>query len=226
MPPMTLLSLYPEKELEFPKAGVTQGTVSRKLTLTNSSTNEFVAFKVKTTAPKSYLVRPSSGVLQGKGASQEVQIILQPAQAGQESENHRFLVQAVVVSSGDALDRQAWSEKGKDEIQEQRLNVAFTEATGGSAVPDSAAAPPRSTAATTAKSTDYGGGTEDLKAKYDELVQYTLQLEKDKQKYEDELSSLSKGGGASSAASAGYSRRDIILAALVAFIVAYLTKYW
>jgi hypothetical protein len=224
---MTVLKCDPEKELEFPKPGsnIGQPPYSRKLTLTNSSTSEFVAFKVKTTAPKSYLVRPSSGVLQGKGASQEVQIILQPAQAqaGTEQENHRFLVQAVVVNSSEPLDRNAWSEFGKDQIQEQRLNVVFTEGAGTTA-DTSAAAAPRSTPAVTGSTKD-GAGGEDLKAKYDELVQYTTQLEKDKAKFEEELASLTKGGGGGSAAAAGYSRRDIILAALVAFIVAYLTKY-
>lgn len=223
---MTLLKLDPKEAIEFDKSLVTKQNASHPpgiLTLTNISSNEFVAFKVKTTAPKSYLVRPSSGILQGKGASQEVQILLQPVQA--EQENHRFLVQAVVVNSAEPLDRNAWSEYPKEQIQEQRLNVSFVEGSSqtGAAAVDSAAAT-RSSPAVTGSTKD-GAGGEDLKAKYDELVQYTLQLEKDKAKFEEQLAALTKSGGSGAGGSAGYSRRDIILAALVAFIVAYLTKY-
>jgi hypothetical protein len=46
-----------------------------QLTL-NNPTGERVAFKVKTTSPKKYCVRPSSGVVE-PGSSKEVQVIMQ-----------------------------------------------------------------------------------------------------------------------------------------------------
>jgi hypothetical protein len=50
-------------------------TIPVTLTLTNPG-NEKVAFKVKTTSPKKYCVRPSSGVVE-PGSSKDVQVIMQ-----------------------------------------------------------------------------------------------------------------------------------------------------
>merc|ERR1719149_243845 len=131
MPPplMTLLALDPSQSLVFasnPK-GLDPGP-SQTLTLINKSSGN-VAFKVKTTAPKSYVVRPSSGLLKSNESS-EVQIILQPSQeAG--SNNHRFLVQAVGVSGNEAITREAWEALGKEEIEEKRLNVVIEDRSSG-----------------------------------------------------------------------------------------------
>merc|ERR1719221_1559579 len=102
---MTLLTLEPDTELLFCKSASTTSP-SRMLKLTNTS-SEHVAFKVKTTAPKSYLVRPSTGTLP-PGDAQEVQIILQP-QSGNEGAagtSDRFLVQAVKVNAGEEVTRE------------------------------------------------------------------------------------------------------------------------
>ena len=48
-----------------PLAGPFNEVVTSTLTLTNPSTNA-VIFKVKTTAPKQYCVRPNSGMLAGR----------------------------------------------------------------------------------------------------------------------------------------------------------------
>ena len=47
-------------------------TIPVTLSLTNQGT-ERIAFKVKTTAPKKYCVRPSSGIVE-PGASRDVQV--------------------------------------------------------------------------------------------------------------------------------------------------------
>lgn len=86
-----------------------------------NKTSGYVAFKVKTTAPKSYLVRLSAATL-GPHSREEVTIILQPPGEGQ---NHRFLVQAVQVTSSQPVSRDQWSEFKKEQIEEQRLNVVL-----------------------------------------------------------------------------------------------------
>jgi len=217
MPAMGLLSLEPDSTLYFCKS---QSTTSpfRMLKLSNSS-NGSVAFKVKTTAPKAYLVRPSSGVLK-PGENQEVQIILQaqPANSGEPATNaqDRFLVQAVAVGENEAVSREDWAKFGKDRVHEQKLNVIVededTEVVN-TAVPDT-------------RTVVGGGGSEgatDLKVKYDELVQYTLTLEKEKKKLEAELAaSVSAKGGSGGE---GFTKATLILAVLVAFLVPYAAKF-
>eukprot|EP00747_Dinoflagellata_sp_TGD_P071086 gnl/TRDRNA2_/TRDRNA2_156868_c0_seq3.p1 gnl/TRDRNA2_/TRDRNA2_156868_c0~~gnl/TRDRNA2_/TRDRNA2_156868_c0_seq3.p1 ORF type:complete len:207 (-),score=28.47 gnl/TRDRNA2_/TRDRNA2_156868_c0_seq3:671-1198(-) len=129
---MTLLRVNPEDKLVF----TPQGT-KVNLSLTNISSGS-VAFKVKTTAPKSYLVRPSSGTLKA-GESQNVEIIRTEGAAA----NHRFLVQAVAVSAGQAVTREQWADFNKDQLQEQFIDVALEEdgAQTATAAPKSTTAP-------------------------------------------------------------------------------------
>ncbi|KAF9649397.1 VAMP-associated protein [Thelephora ganbajun] len=67
------VSLHPSSTLGFPRP-LTQ-TVKRTLTISNNNVQP-VAFKVKTTAPKLYCVRPNSGRVE-PGQSVEVQVMLQ-----------------------------------------------------------------------------------------------------------------------------------------------------
>lgn len=70
------------------------------LTVTNNSTDTAVAFKVKTTAPKLYCVRPNSGRI-GPGESVEVSVLLQPMKEdpplGTKCKD-KFLVQSVLIT--------------------------------------------------------------------------------------------------------------------------------
>jgi len=67
------VSLQPSSTLGFPRP-LTQ-TVKRSLTISNNNVQP-VAFKVKTTAPKLYCVRPNSGRVE-PGQTVEVQVMLQ-----------------------------------------------------------------------------------------------------------------------------------------------------
>merc|ERR1712232_179433 len=97
------------------------GQSVQTLRLTNRHSG-YVAFKVKTTAPKSYLVRPSAGTLKPQD-SQDVQITLQPQGSDGQTASHRFLIQAAVAKNAEPLSREQWAEltaSGKGEVQEQR----------------------------------------------------------------------------------------------------------
>eukprot|EP00747_Dinoflagellata_sp_TGD_P071084 gnl/TRDRNA2_/TRDRNA2_156868_c0_seq1.p1 gnl/TRDRNA2_/TRDRNA2_156868_c0~~gnl/TRDRNA2_/TRDRNA2_156868_c0_seq1.p1 ORF type:complete len:245 (-),score=52.80 gnl/TRDRNA2_/TRDRNA2_156868_c0_seq1:80-721(-) len=204
---MTLLRVNPEDKLVF----TPQGT-KVNLSLTNISSGS-VAFKVKTTAPKSYLVRPSSGTLKA-GESQNVEIIRTEGAAA----NHRFLVQAVAVSDGQAVTREQWADFHKDQLQEQRLNVALEE-DGATAT----AAPKPTTAATGANFA--AGGDSSLKMKYDELVQYTLMLEKEKKKLEADVEAARSSQSTAVSSGGGYSKMHVILVALISFLLSYVAKF-
>lgn len=211
-PPMTLLKLLPDDALHF-ELNKTAGQPTRILKLNNVS-NGCVAFKVKTTAPKSYLVRPSAGTIK-PGDNMEVQIILQPGTEKDSTSSHRFLVQAVVAPDGEAVSRDAWSEFPKDKIQEARLNVVVETRD----VEDPTSAKTESALA----SASPNDTSTDLAMKYDELVQYTLMLEKEKKKLEDDLTvqKRSSGGGGAE----GYTKTQLLIVALVVFLLSYCAKF-
>jgi DNA-directed RNA polymerase I, II, and III subunit RPABC2 len=209
---MKVLALEPDQSLFFRKSP-NSATAHELLKLTNKSTG-YVAFKVKTTAPKSYLVRPSTGILKA-GATTEVQIILQQPGQGTDAQAslHRFLVQAVPSATGTAPTREDWADwqTRKDVIQEQKLSVSLDVSEG-----DAMAKPvDDATRATNA------GHSEDLQVKYDELVRFTLDLEKQKKKLEESLALQSSKGGSSSSARHGYSTFHLILVAVLSFLLSY-----
>eukprot|EP00922_Rhytidocystis_sp_ex-Travisia-forbesii_P052304 GHVS01077606.1.p1 GENE.GHVS01077606.1~~GHVS01077606.1.p1 ORF type:complete len:293 (-),score=58.51 GHVS01077606.1:405-1283(-) len=126
-----LLRLQPEKYIEFPLS--LYNTLKTKLVLQNiSSPPSPVSFKIKTTAPKCYLVRPSTGVV-SPGNTQEVEIVLQPlTQEPPPFGQDRFLVQAICVQEPQvALPRDYWTTVDKTLLQEQRLTVMFRKPEGG-----------------------------------------------------------------------------------------------
>mmetsp|Transcript_62871 Transcript_62871/g.149909 ORF Transcript_62871/g.149909 Transcript_62871/m.149909 type:complete len:220 (-) Transcript_62871:146-805(-) len=216
MPSMTLLKLEPEETLYFCKTAA-QSSPSRTLKLTNLSAGN-VAFKVKTTAPKSYLVRPSSGTLRSR-ETQEVQIILQPQGSDGSANSHRFLVQAVSVTTSDQVTRDDWNSFHKENIQETKLSVIFDDrgeeaAAGGQTQTEHRAAP---------SVVSSGAPEGDLKVKYDELVQYTLMLEKEKKKLEADLAAQKSAKGAV-AESSGWKTIHVLLVALFAALIAYFSK--
>eukprot|EP00382_Lankesteria_abbotti_P003838 CAMPEP_0113847358 /NCGR_PEP_ID=MMETSP0372-20130328/1828_1 /TAXON_ID=340204 /ORGANISM="Lankesteria abbotti" /LENGTH=229 /DNA_ID=CAMNT_0000816623 /DNA_START=99 /DNA_END=785 /DNA_ORIENTATION=- /assembly_acc=CAM_ASM_000359 len=116
-----LLKITPSV-IEFPV--VLDQSITSTLRLENVS-KEKVTFKIKTTAPKSYLVRPSTGVV-AAGSFQEVLIILQPLNAEPTgASTDRFLVQAALAPDGNIPSREFWSSLPKTEVSDQRFGVVF-----------------------------------------------------------------------------------------------------
>jgi len=86
---------------------------SATLSVTNP-TEGIVAFKIKTTAPKRYCVRPNAGLLQPAGY-QEIKITLQP---GPTDERHKFMVQTLIVDeSYEELNKDEQSQLWKDQAK-------------------------------------------------------------------------------------------------------------
>jgi hypothetical protein len=95
------------------------------LTLTNV-TDERVAFKVKTTSPKKYCVRPSSGIIE-PGSTKEVQVIMQPqreAPAAFGDCKDKFQVQCAKVD-GAAKEVTAEMFEASREVRQTKLRVAL-----------------------------------------------------------------------------------------------------
>lgn len=211
---MQLLEMDPPQTLQFAKslhstvtevAGRPQ--IKKVLKLTNKSSGH-VAFKVKTTAPKSYIVKPSSGTI-GPGESTHVDITLTMQPSPGDGSNHRFLVQAHPLDGPRQVSREDWTSFKREDVEEQRLNVVLDESGPG---PTADVSRPTS-----------AGEPGDLQVKYDELVQYTLMLEKQKKKVEADLDE-EKNKRLVSGDVGGYSKVHMIVIALLAFLLSYATK--
>jgi len=96
-----ILTIEPDTELVF--RGPFKDVVTTILKLSNPS-DQKVCFKVKTTAPKRYCVRPNCGLIESN-ESVNVAVMLQPFDYKDENENkrHKFLVQSV-IPTGDIAD--------------------------------------------------------------------------------------------------------------------------
>jgi len=106
--------------------------VSQVLRLSNPH-NDPIAFKVKTTAPKQYCVRPNSGKVD-PGEFVEVSVVLQPMREDPPPDTRcrdKFLVQSVLVPA----DKEAptWNhleQNYKSAIQERKIRVHYLPADG------------------------------------------------------------------------------------------------
>lgn len=101
-----------------------------------------VAFKVKTTAPKQYCVRPNSGLIP-PGGTVDVQVLLQAMKEDPPLDakcRDKFLVQSVIMKSDDASNVAAiWSDiekTAKSLIQERKIRVNFLPGDGGVSTPN------------------------------------------------------------------------------------------
>jgi len=162
------LFITPEKELEFRRPFNT--VVRQTLLVKNTHPTSSLAFKVKTTAPKSYCVRPNSGKLSPNG-SLEVAVLLQPQsrepEVGEKCKD-KFLVQAVLLPSElasfegedfNSLFTSVWSKAeelkksgGPDTTAEKKLRVNYLPPLNTSSTTTLTTAPITTTPATTAPS--------------------------------------------------------------------------
>ncbi|KAK5938459.1 phosphatidylinositol-binding protein scs2 [Knufia obscura] len=104
--------------------------VTQVLRLANNNAGT-VAFKVKTTAPKQYCVRPNSGVIKAND-SVDVQVLLQAMKEDPPLDarcRDKFLVQSVLVDDSEESNvATLWSnveKTNKGSIQEQKIRVQF-----------------------------------------------------------------------------------------------------
>ncbi|CAD7970158.1 unnamed protein product [Amoebophrya sp. A25] len=199
-----ILQLSPTKEIVFTGTNFADKTHSTELKLTNLS-NGNVAFKVKTTALKAYLVRPSSNILKA-GESVDVQIMLQRLSEVPPNSKHRFLVQAVETTESSLDSRESWAELVKDKaVTEFRLSVVFPDVNGTSG---DAAAEGRTQYSTS-------GGSRDIQSRYDELSEYTKALTERKSELERDIKALKSGSGGKK----GYQLFHVAIAIGVALVL-------
>jgi len=125
-----ILILEPKQELHF--KGPFTDVVTSYLKLTNPSDRR-VCFKVKTTAPKRYCVRPNNGIVEPHG-NQTIAVMLQPFDVGSggqsdglsnEKSKHKFMVQTMFAPDGDVNQDSLWKEASPDAIMDSKLKCVF-----------------------------------------------------------------------------------------------------
>ncbi|KAG2442292.1 hypothetical protein HXX76_002378 [Chlamydomonas incerta] len=93
----------------------------------NNPNGQRVAFKIKTTAPKKYVVRPSSGVVEPR-SNQSVQVIMQ-AQKEYAPEfancKDKFMVQTTVLGETEQIEKDTFNKDVRKDLKEYRLRVTI-----------------------------------------------------------------------------------------------------
>jgi len=117
-----VLIIEPNHELCF--IGPFTTATSAVLSLKNPS-DQKVCFKIKTTAPKRYCVKPNSGVIDPKEEVQ-VAVSLQPFEYDPNEKNrHKFMVQSMFAPEGEINHDTLWKEALDSQIMDSKLKCLF-----------------------------------------------------------------------------------------------------
>ncbi|XP_042419512.1 vesicle-associated protein 1-2-like isoform X1 [Zingiber officinale] len=113
-------------ELKFPFELKKQ--ISCSLQLTNKSDN-YVAFKVKTTSPKKYCVRPNSGVVLPRSTCDVIVTMQAQREAPPDMQcKDKFLVQSVIIDQGASakdVTTEMFGKESANAVDEVKLRVLY-----------------------------------------------------------------------------------------------------
>ncbi|XP_026555184.1 vesicle-associated membrane protein-associated protein A isoform X1 [Pseudonaja textilis] len=117
-----ILVLDPPTDLKF--KGPFTDVVITNLKLRNPSDRK-VCFKVKTTAPRRYCVRPNSGIID-PGTSVTVSVMLQPFDYDpNEKSKHKFMVQTIFAPANITDMEAVWKDAKSEELMDSKLRCVF-----------------------------------------------------------------------------------------------------
>ncbi|XP_070574967.1 vesicle-associated membrane protein-associated protein A-like isoform X2 [Ptychodera flava] len=117
-----VMVLEPSSELRF--RGPFTDVVSSNLKLTNP-TDKKICFKIKTTAPRRYCVRPNSGIVD-PNSSVNVSVMLQPFEYDPNEKNkHKFMVQTMFAPPGDIDQETIWKDASGSDLMDSKLKCVF-----------------------------------------------------------------------------------------------------
>jgi len=117
-----ILVIEPPNELTF--TGPFTSAVSSYMKLKNPSDKK-VCFKIKTTAPKKYCVKPNSGVVD-PNTEVAIAVSLQPFDYDPAEKNkHKFMVQSMFAPDGEINQDTLWKEVDQNELMDSKLRCVF-----------------------------------------------------------------------------------------------------
>ncbi|XP_034839769.1 vesicle-associated membrane protein-associated protein B isoform X3 [Maniola hyperantus] len=141
--PNQVLTIEPQNELKFKVdyTGLFELGHTTYMQLTNPSEHT-VLFKIKTTAPKKYCVRPNSGVL-SPNSKVDIAITPQPVHVdNNEKHKHKFMVQSVIAPEGKTNIDQVWKEISPEQLMDYKLKCVFESPRGANINDSGDTAPP------------------------------------------------------------------------------------
>jgi len=211
------LKITPEKELAF--RFELKKTIPTTIKITNSGKEE-TAFKVKTTAPKKYCVKPNTGFVR-PGETQMIQVIMQAQRewpADISGCKDKFLVQTT-PSKGNADFAELFA-KGKADITESKLRVVYSQP-----------APPPSPVPEGDEGVNYGPSSMDAGVAHRGPMSDDVSvLQRDLERYRINNESLTmdlkmaiQNNNRGAAAAKGFTLMHLLLVAIVAFFIGHYT---
>jgi len=113
------------KELNFPPP--LNRVITNNLKLQNTSTEYSIAYKVKTTAPQRYCVRPNTGVLPPR-ETVEVQVLLNYIKDAPPTLDckDKFQIQSIILKDPHADVKEVWANAKEEDIVKQKLKARFS----------------------------------------------------------------------------------------------------
>eukprot|EP00927_Polykrikos_kofoidii_P003908 TRINITY_DN11567_c0_g1_i1.p1 TRINITY_DN11567_c0_g1~~TRINITY_DN11567_c0_g1_i1.p1 ORF type:complete len:702 (-),score=136.39 TRINITY_DN11567_c0_g1_i1:123-2228(-) len=123
-----MLTIQPGESITLRKTPGSSAARTARGTLTVTSNHDgHVAYLVRSTAPRSYLMQASNGILE-KGETAEVLIVLKPQNVDEGAAKHRFKVQAAEAEEGEPLTREDWADLEEfGYVEETLLSVVLVE---------------------------------------------------------------------------------------------------
>ncbi|CAH8579912.1 unnamed protein product [Heterobilharzia americana] len=117
--PAQVLEIEPKNELVF--EGPFVDVITSHIKLTNPL-DQAVGFKIKTTVPKCYCVKPSNGYIEPHQAI-DVAVMLQPfSYNAAEKFNHKFMIQSIIVPDDPRPSmEQLWKDAPRSKLMDSRL---------------------------------------------------------------------------------------------------------
>ncbi|XP_006652575.1 vesicle-associated protein 1-2-like [Oryza brachyantha] len=121
---------FPFDSLSFPARVETKKQISCSMQLTNR-TDDYIAFKVKTTSPKKYCVRPNSGIVPPRSTSDVIVSMQAPREAPADMQcKDKFLVQSVVVTESTTtkdVTADMFNKGSGNVVDERKLKVVYVQ---------------------------------------------------------------------------------------------------
>ncbi|XP_021898542.1 vesicle-associated protein 1-3 [Carica papaya] len=231
-----LLNIQPS-ELKFPFELRKQSSCSMQL---SNKTDKYVAFKVKTTNPKKYCVRPNTGiVLPGTTCNVTVTMQAQKEAPPDMQCKDKFLLQSVVAPDGTAtkdITADMFNKEDGKVVEEFKLRVIYIPANPPSPVPEGSEEGTSPRASVLENGNQRGSLFEDVSRSLEEPKQKSTKvwsmisrLTEEKtsaieqnQKLREELELMRKGISKSRAG--GFSLLFVALIGLLGVLIGYLMK--
>lgn len=121
---MGMLQVEPADELVL--EGPFNRAVCKKIKVYNPSKNTRVAFKLKTTTPRLFFVRPNVGLVQ-PGERVSIDIFVHPVYQDYNSQRHKFLMQAAEANEKVDNLQEFWKTVSPSFIWDTKIKVRFAE---------------------------------------------------------------------------------------------------